>query len=153
MARRIGSMSVDTEFWKLARQFKPLVERLQDPRPALEILADQVRKAYSRQYRSGTGWAPLKASTVRAKGSNKKLVDSGRMRNALTRKNGGGSTLDFSRYGLELRLVDRQLPQAKYLKSGARGMPPRDPGQLDRERLLRDSREVLLAHILQGSVR
>lgn len=152
MARR-GSLSVDTEFWKLARDFKPLVEKLQDPRSALEVLADQVRKAYSRQYRTGAGWAPLKAETVRLKGNNKKLVDSGKMRNALTRTSGGGSTIDFSRYGLELRLNNSQIPQAKYLKVGAKGMPPRDPGRLDRERLLRDAREVLLAHILQGNIR
>lgn len=50
---------------------------------ALSILGEYVQNLIKKKIQTGGDWAPLKASTIRAKGSSKPLIDTGQMLNSI----------------------------------------------------------------------
>lgn len=109
----------------------------EDLRPIADQLLGVLRSASARQFASGSGWARSE------KASGLTLVDTGRLRDSLTRAGGDSRTLE--REG-EVTIVST-VPYASYLADGARGMPRRDPSLVDEWRVGRDAAQVLADYI------
>lgn len=135
---------VDPHFGPALMELDSVIKKLEDARPALVLLEDVAKLAFRRQYETGKGWAALKKNTILEKGNNKKLVDSGKLRDAFVRH----PVAKFTNFSVEVGVSAIVHPEAKYLKTGARGMKKRDPAKVDRNFVHQRAVEVLLAHFL-----
>jgi len=144
----VAGLDVDArELERLAERFQRLIERTENLRPALRLLEDVVEDARKEQFRTGAGWAALKRSTVARKGNNKKLIDSGALRDSIVNH----PRVKYTNNTLDMSVSLTQHPEAKYLKSGARGMRKRDPARVNVDKVKSDAREVLLEYFIENS--
>lgn len=105
-----------------ARRLLVGARRRAEGRELLQVLGDRMLSTEVEAFAtSGFGsWVPLSPATVKAKGSARPLVDTGRLRSALT----GREVLRFSDDSVSLYTGDRI---AFFMRAGARGAPARNP--------------------------
>lgn len=113
-------------------------ERLQS-RELFRRLGDEARKASARQFATGAGWEP-------ARDGGRPLVDTGTLRDSLTRAGARFQRVDMTSDSIE---IESTVPYAEYLRRGARGAPPRDPSKVDEPALQRAAAAVLMAYLME----
>ena len=121
-----------------------MVERLDRPRTALEVLGD-LFEDYERDVFATRGrgqWAGLDPATAKLKNSGRVLVDTGNLLRELTR----------AHIDSESVYVDAgDAHYAKYLRDGARGMPKRDPAPEPPAATVAAWADELLAFLVDGT--
>lgn len=114
---------------------------------SLEIVSDEMADYMAEVFATanfGT-WAPLSPETVAIKGNARILVDTGGLLDSLT----GHGRAHIEGDSVNLTTDERSAP---YLKSGARGMPTRDPAPAPPGYKLAEWAEHLLGFLVHGQV-
>lgn len=135
-------IAIDVDIAPGTELLQQIVERIGHPREALNVLGDLLTD-YERAVFATQGfgtWAALDPATVRAKDSNRILVDTGE---ALRHLTGAPDIAGDS--------VTASAPSyLDYLRRGARGMPKRDATPTPTSAHLADWAEGLLGALVHG---
>jgi hypothetical protein len=123
---------------------KGIVSRVEDD-AALDMLGQHLVDHEERAFATeGFGqWAPLSPATLKAKNSGRILVDTGRLEQVLT-----------SRASIRVEGDDVSLdedPVARFLRTGARGMPRRNPTPAPDQSDVRDWAQDALRYMTEGT--
>lgn len=131
-------LDIDTD--NAARRLEQMAHRADQSRQLLTALSDDVRRAESELFASGGNgqWAPLDPATVRAKGSNRRLVDTGELMRHLT------AAPKIS--GDELTVTGTDYMHFHIAGTGR--MPRRDPAPTPTPAQLNSWAEELLGHLV-----
>lgn len=127
-----------------------VVDRLDDPDPLLRFLADEIADFESEVFATqGLGtWAALHPDTIRAKGSNRVLVDTGDLLADLTRPSSGNIKITGDTVTVSSGEISGVMAQR-----GARGAPKRNPAPAPPPTTVRQWAEHLLEALAEGTIR
>lgn len=136
-------LEVEWQAGPAVRRLARIGDRLDDPRGLLQHLVPELHD-YEREVFATGGhgeWAPNAPGTVEDKGSSRILVNSGLLLDELT---GNSDVMG------ETLSVGSTRPYAGYLRSGARGMPKRDPAPAPDGATVRSWGSELLTYVVDG---
>lgn len=126
-----------------------LARQLDNPRPLLAVLAEEIRDYEAKVFASrGFGrWPSLDPETARRKRGGRVLVDSGDMLRSLTHYPAKDAVQDFASDSVT---VGTRHVAAIMHKRGARGMPKRNPAPAPSSAQVRGWADAMLAALLDG---
>lgn len=115
-------MSIESDIADAHRLLEGIGDRLQQSRPLLAELGDELREHAEAAFATGGfgTWAPLSPQRVSEKGSSRILIDTGGLLDSLT----GGGSVDIDDESVTL---SSDHPGGGFARAGARGAPRRDP--------------------------
>ena len=104
-------------------------------RETLQEIAEYEAGMFAGEFGSNlSAWAPLAESTIRRKGHDRILFETGALRESLVNVGGEGNIADANERGL---VFGTEVPYAGFLQEGTRRMPARPPVGMSEETLNR----------------
>jgi phage gpG-like protein len=121
----VTGLNVDVDVSAAAGMLDALEEKLNNPRPLLAVLADEIRDYEGRVFATrGFGrWQRLDPETARRKRAGRVLVDTGDMLRSLTRYPAKDAVQDFGADSVTVATTD----VAAIMHQHGRHVPKRDP--------------------------
>lgn len=137
-------IGIDVDHRAASRMLEGITDRVEDPRPALRVIGDDLVERERERFATGGRWRKLSAATIRAKGHGRRLVDSGNLMRSLTTSSAITVTDDYVE-------ISTDVWPAKLLRSGTKHMPARNPvpGASKKERV--DWTDVMARAMVGGS--
>lgn len=126
-------------------------ERLDNPRPLLELMADEIRDYEADVFRTrGFGrWPALDPETAKRKKGGRMLVDTGGLLRSLTRHPAPGAVERISGDSVTVASTD----VAAIMHKHGRHVPKRDPAPTPPRRYVTDWAQTLLRAVVDGEGR
>jgi phage gpG-like protein len=141
-------LSVDVDVDAAAGMLDELAAKLENPRPLLEVLADEIRD-YERQVFATRGfgrWPALDLETARRKRGGRVLVDTGDMLASLTRYPARDAVQDFGADSVTVATTD----VAAIMHQHGRHSPKRNPAPAPSSTQVRQWADTALRALLEG---
>ena len=129
------------------------IKRIKDLRPAWKDMSSTLNLFQQRVFKSrGAGdglpkWQKLAASTIAAKGHDRPLILTGKLRGAMTRNKAAGALRLFTKKEFRWGVDDAEVPYAKWHQTGTKRLPVRKPLRLT-TKMRKDLVKIMQRHII-----